>query len=174
MVELIVVLICQSLHKNIQLLSKGVKTMQIPFIYRSSKYRIDDETGEIYHRRDDGQFVKSLSASTPSFQQKHPEDDWLYRILLRDHGIVADTAANLLGVTKFVNFDPRFNMINVKPGSAPLIQRLELVQSEQPVLSQIARQLLINKYESSSSDKAAITLALQINLKIEALLVGNG
>ena len=157
--EVIVALICQFFsHKTFSYLVKGVKTMQIPFIYRSSKYRIDDETGEIYHRRDDGQFVKSSSASAPSFQQKHPKDDWLYRISLRDHDIVADTTTNLLGVTKFVNFDPRFNMIKVKPGSTPLIQRLELVQSEQPLLSPIARQLLINKYESSSSDKAAITL----------------
>lgn len=118
--------------------------MLIPFRYRPDYYQIDPETGRVYHKASDGVKVslKSVGAT------RTDRADLRYSVAYQKHDHIVDTAANLLGMTKFSDFDPRFNEIQVDPSDQdqPLDQRLSMTRSEQPLISPLARQLLIDLY----------------------------
>lgn len=118
--------------------------MLIPFKYRPDYYQIDSETGQIYHKASDGVKVLLKAVGT----NRTDRADLYYSVAYQKQDSVTDTAANLLGMTKFTDFDPRFNEIQVDSidQDQPLEQRLSLVRTEQPVISPLARQLLIDSY----------------------------
>ena len=118
--------------------------MLIPFRYRPDYYQIDPETGRVYHKASDGVKVSLKSVGA----KRTDRADLRYSVAYHKHDRVIDTAANLLGMTKFADFDPRFNEIQVDSTDQdqPLEQRLSMTRSEQPLISPLARQLLIDLY----------------------------
>lgn len=118
--------------------------MLIPFRYRPDYYQIDSETGQIYHKASDG--VKVLLKAVGAARTDRA--DLLYNVAYQKQDSVTDTVANLLGMTKFTDFDPRVNEIHVDPTDQdqPLDQRLSMIRTERPVISPLARQLLIDSY----------------------------
>lgn len=118
--------------------------MLIPFRYRPDYYQIDLETGRVYRKASDGVKVSLKAVGA----KRTDRADFRYSVAYHKHDHVIDTAANLLGMTKFTDFDPRFNEIQVDSTDRdqPLEQRLSMTRAEQPLISPLARQLLIDLY----------------------------
>lgn len=127
--------------------------MLIPFRYRPDYYQIDLETGRVYHKASDGVKVSLKSVGA----KRTDRADLRYSVAYHKHDHVIDTAANLLGMTKFADFDPRFNEIQVDSTDQdqPLEQRLSMTRSEQPLISPLARQLLIDLYARQDAKRLA-------------------
>ena len=127
--------------------------MLIPFRYRPNYYQIDSETGQIYHKASDG--VKVLLKAVGTNQTDRA--DLYYNVAYQKQDSVTDTVANLLGMTKFTDFDPRVNEIQVDSTDQdqPLEQRLSMTRSEQPLISPLARQLLIDLYAQRDTKRLA-------------------
>ena len=127
--------------------------MLIPFRYRPDYYQIDPETGRVYHKASDGVKVSLKAVGA----KRTDRADLRYSVAYRKHDHVIDTAANLLGMTKFTDFDPRFNEIQVDSTDQdqPLEQRLSMTRSEQPLISPLARQLLIDLYARQDAKRLA-------------------
>lgn len=130
--------------------------MLIPFRYRPDYYQIDSETGVIYSHKASSGVTVSLKAVGAKRTDQTDRADLRYSVAYQKHDSVIDTAANLLGMTKFADFDPRVNEIQVDPDQdQPLEQRLSIVQTEQPLISPLARQLLIDLYAKRDSKRLA-------------------
>ena len=84
--------------------------MLIPFRYRPDYYQIDPETGRVYHKASDGVKVSLKAVGA----KRTDRAELCYNVAYRKHDHVIDTAANLLGMTKFTDFDPRVNEIQLK------------------------------------------------------------
>lgn len=131
----------------------GFVYMLIPFRYRPDYYQIDLETGRVYHKASDGVKVSLKAVGA----KRTDRADLCYSVAYHKHDHVIDTAANLLGMTKFADFDPRFNEIQVDSTDQdqPLEQRLSMTRSEQPLISPLARQLLIDLYARRDTKRLA-------------------
>lgn len=118
--------------------------MLIPFRYRPDYYQIDPETGRVYRKASDGVKVSLKAVGA----KRTDRADLRCSVAYHKQDSVTDTAANLLGMTKFADFDPRVNEIHVDPADQdqPLEQRLSMVRTERPLISPLARQLLIDSY----------------------------
>lgn len=127
--------------------------MLIPFRYRPDYYQIDPETGRVYRKASDGVKVSLKAVGA----KRTDRADLCYSVAYHKHDHVIDTAANLLGMTKFADFDPRFNEIQVDSTDRdqPLEQRLSMTRAEQPLISPLARQLLIDLYARRDTKRLA-------------------
>lgn len=118
----------------------------------TSGYYVDEFDGSIWSDKS-LDTLNQIRSTNSFYKSTRPNSQLKYVIAQRNHDQLCDSAANYLGFAKF-DFDPRYHEVKVTSNNdlKPLANRIELISTEQPLLSEFAKHAVIAKYYAKRTD----------------------